>query len=912
MAKTQFPKRKIGMLLIWACLFLPLVTLSGINHTSSARNDHALIREADPELVGPETLCIVFGGVVGTFSGGGNPNTDVYSWIVTSPTGQEIFNRTGGAQFETIKLSFNEIGDYRISLNVRRNNDIILTESRTVKVQKGPELAILPDYLLCGDSPTEITALNPNTPNLGQYTFTWTDVEDNPIGSSNSIFVTQEGFYKFEIFLNGTSGVQECLITGSTYVGPSLDFELQVSSAQVCEGQTLRAKTDTPISGEWFIIRPNSNQKTSLGTAYEINLEPEGIPDVGIYTLIYSATDPNFPDCKSERKISFEVVELPKVNVSIIENPDNCAAPNGVFQIVALTQLDSLKVIEMDVTRNGLFPNQSLTLTDLEPQIYTISAYANGCEFNTLFNLESKNPPIINPSTPDIILPELTITPETCGDSGVIPGSLQVIFNQGEVDGEFRILAPGIGQIDKGEYLSEDTLLFSLPGGNYLLELKVDGCTYPVEEISIPKKPQVSFSNPREIQICESFEFKPETSEDLLFTLVSPDQSSQTISSGESFTLTQSGEYELIGKSKDPNSGLCPKTEKFSTTISENFTYELTIFEEDCFGNQVFKVKMDGLNPEEAAIRWLNAQGEIVGRNELFFAIGAGDYSLVVQPLQSGFCPEDPIKFTIEPPVFQVDVLLEANKICPEPGTSTIQLSTNESVVKAISWLFFDDQGNRRDLPEFENLQEITVDVPGSYEAVVFNRIGCEIGRNFITVENSTLLTPPVVEESYGVCSKGKKGPVIDPGAFAEYFWYYDEQLVSTNPQFSPTEVGNYNLMVVSEDGCEFFITFSTYDACSFDYVFPSGMVLDDPSRNFEVRVSKGITEAELFIINRQGALIHHEKSTEIPFGEAFLKWDGRVSGVNIPLGTYVVILIGKNPLYQYEEKIIGSLLVID
>lgn len=89
-------------------------------------------------------------------------------------------------------------------------------------------------------------------------------------------------------------------------------------------------------------------------------------------------------------------------------------------------------------------------------------------------------------------------------------------------------------------------------------------------------------------------------------------------------------------------------------------------------------------------------------------------------------------------------------------------------------------------------------------------------------------------------------------------------------------------------------------------------MILGDPQRNFEVRVSEGTTPVELFIINRQGNLIHYEQSVEIPFGEAFLKWDGKVNGANIPNGTYVVVLLGKNPLYQFEEKITGSLLVLE
>jgi hypothetical protein len=201
--------------------------------------------------------------------------------------------------------------------------------------------------------------------------------------------------------------------------------------------------------------------------------------------------------------------------------------------------------------------------------------------------------------------------------------------------------------------------------------------------------------------------------------------------------------------------------------------------------------------------------------------------------------------------------------------------------------------------------------LPGTYEAVAYNILGCEIGRNFILVEASELLSLPVLEEEYGVCTQGKKGPILDPGEFREYFWYLGEQLVSTSPQFSPNEVGEFTLRVVSEDGCEFFTGFRTYDACNFEYVFPNAMILGDPQRNFEVYVSEGITSAELFIFNRQGALIHYDQKVEIPLGDPILVWDGVISGKYIPTGTYLIVLVGKNPLYQFEKKITGSLLVI-
>lgn len=900
------------MLIFWASLFLPFFVLSGSDHNPLARESQVLASQVDPKLIGPDNLCVVFSGVIGTYSAGGNPNTDVYSWLVTDPGGKEVFNRSGGAQFETIKVSFTEIGIYTLSLNIRRNNSIIYTENLRITVQRGPELAILPDYLLCGDSPAELTAIDPATPNLSQYTFNWTDVVGNPVGNTNSISVKKEGFYKIELFLRTPSGQPACVITGSTYVGPSLDYEINLSKTQLCQGESLTLATDTPLAGEWFVIKPGNTTRISLGNAFGLELKPEELEIPGTYTIIFSAKDPNYPECNSERKTNFEVVTPPKLGIFTVTKPDNCAKPNGAFNLTAQSPLDSVSIVETGFLATTVSAGKSFSFSSLEPQLYTIEAVYNGCRFITLFNLEAKNPPIVNSSTPDIELPETIIQAESCSEAGIVAGGLEVRFAQGKVNGEYRILSPNSGVVQQGIFTAQEKVSISLEGGTYLLELKVEGCTYPVETIVVPSRPQVAFTNPARITICQSFDFIPETEQNLRFTLKFPDQTEQTAGTGEAFTLTQSGDYELLGIPADASSGLCPRLEKFTATLAGEFGFEVILLEEDCFGNQVYKADIQGLPSDQTSIRWLNATGEIVGRNPLYFPTSVGNHSLIVQPLQSGFCPLTPIAFTIDPPVLAVNVDLEASKICPDPNTAVVTLLTDESAVERVDWIYFNDQGDRRNLPEFSNLFEITIDRVGSYEAVVYNRIGCEIGRNFIQVEKSTLLTPPSVEDLYGICVKRKQGPEINPGDFAKYEWYFNENLVSTASAFSPIEVGEYTLLVTTRDGCEFVSRFTTYDACSFDYTFPNAMVLDEPFREFEVWISKGITEIELFILNRQGALVHYEQATELAFERPIFKWDGKNLGKPIPPGTYAVVLLARNPLYSFEEKITGSLLVIE
>lgn len=191
---------------------------------------------------------------------------------------------------------------------------------------------------------------------------------------------------------------------------------------------------------------------------------------------------------------------------------------------------------------------------------------------------------------------------------------------------------------------------------------------------------------------------------------------------------------------------------------------------EKCFDPLKYEVELEGIPLEAASIRWLKEEGNIAGRGPIFYPQSLGSFSLLVQPTRSGFCPVVPVSFEVVNPVTSVTMDLKADKICPSSSVSFVTLETNKNEVEETEWIFFDDNNQRLELTQFNGLFEIEVENSGTYEVVAYNLLGCEIGRNFIAVENSILLAQSVVDESYGVCSLGKKGPIINPGNFEEYF----------------------------------------------------------------------------------------------------------------------------------------------
>ena len=121
--------------------------------------------------------------------------------------------------------------------------------------------------------------------------------------------------------------------------------------------------------------------------------------------------------------------------------------------------------------------------------------------------------------------------------------------------------------------------------------------------------------------------------------------------------------------------------------------------------------------------------------------------------------------------------------------------------------------------------------------------------------------------------------PPLDPGEYEAYKWYLGETIVSQERLFKPSEVGTYTLEATTIDGCVFEKSFTTTDGCDFEVVYPNAMVLGDSERDFRVLVSEGVNEVEVYIFNRQGALIHFESLIELQFETPILNWDGRHQG---------------------------------
>jgi hypothetical protein len=863
---------------------------------------------ADPVLSGPDNLCVIFGSAIADFSGGGAPTTDVYDWVITNSMGGEHFTRNGGATFQNISVQFSQLGNYTVTLSVRRGNDIIYTASKNLSVIQGPQIVLQPDYLLCGNTPAILTAINPSTPNIGQYTFEWTNAAGDIVGNQNELSVQDEGYYFISLFLTNSSGGTDCQINGGTYVGQPRDFRLSINSNEVCMGENIEIGLDTPIPGQWFVQKIGETDLIDFGSAYSLSLDSEDdLFGSGSYRAVFRAQDSQYPDCVSEREISFSVKSQAEFTFSNIVAASGCSMQDGGFLFTAQSDLDFLRINELSLLEADLSAGETRSFINLYPGIYVVEAQLDGCNRTEVVIIPNANP------DPTMLFETVEIG-ESCSETGKVNGIIRVNLLNGPYTGEYRVVEASGAVFFTGAISNVSSFDVSVPGNNYAIEIiSPSGCKLPENRLlDIPVKEFVPFSIPEEVTICGALDFVPVTEENLTFTLISPSGTVETKNAGEAFVLTQSGNYILTGTSLDPSPEFCPRTILFNVVNIAIPNFEPVLESEDCFGNKLYKAELFGVDPSTVSIRWYDENLKIVGRGEMWYPTAYGKFSLDVQPRGSSLCGFNPKPFEVRQPVFEVDVTLTAGLICGDGQFATVTMDSDFEEVDRIEWIFIAADGTQTNLTQFANEREIEAGEEGTYEVVVYNRIGCEIGRDLILVLKSYDEARPEIKPFYSICTESNYGEIVNPGSFETYEWFLNGEFISDEPTLNLRREGNYTLLVTNSDGCVFESSFSTFEDCTFQAILTTGMNLSDVNKHFEVYVNDAVEKAQIWIHNRNGELIHFCENNEIQSRVAFCQWDGLVRGKEIPVGSYTVTLRIISTRFGLEQKFIQNLVVFD
>jgi hypothetical protein len=881
-------------------LFTSIIAFLGFFMEFAPMGSAEDFRRAEPELGGPTGICLsaASGFAYAEFTGGGDP-TDVFNWSITDASGFEVYNRADKG-LDLITFAFSVVGTYQVHLRVYRGADQnYYRQSLTVIVQNGPEFIIPPDVVLCGNDAATIEAVSPNDPNFNQYSFSWTNQAGTELSSQNQLSITEEGRY----FITITSAA--CKVSATTYAGPSIEVEVTPSANVACLGQTVSYTPDTPISALWSYQKAGQASRTPLGELYSLNLDTDDLEGIGDYTIFFNAEDEQRPGCSVEKSFPLKVNEGAAFALTKISDAEDCDATNGSFKITASSLLDEIKVNGIpDAVFNQLNPNEERTISGLIPKIYVVTGTFEGCSITKVINIENKN--FFDP-----IQFEASVVDATCSPTGVERGAITLDFAGGPQTGEYTFISSN-GQETTGPFTDEESITVELPSGTYSVQVKdPNNCTSPEQAtLTIDSPSQVAFSVPSTVTACEFYEFSPVSDQDLDYVLSRPNGDSQT---GSTFQLEESGTYSLLATPKDPSSILCPRTRTMKVTINEQITFDYSKRIIDCYGNQIITAELEGRNSSDVIIRWLDAEGNIVGREVEFFPPSTGDFLLDVQPRKSSSCPATPIPFNVTIPSFNVPVEISASSFCGSDPFATLTLEAESDEVHRTHWFFTDSLGTTTELLDDQDKMQIDVTDEGFYEAVVrrMEEPACELGRASYDLVRSEGISLNLAEE-YHVCSSENTFPTLSPGTFDSYSWLLEGEKIDSLSFFRPSVPGNYELIVTDGNNCESTAAFEVIENCETFVRFPNAIVPGNGEKDFRIFVDPIIENIEIFIYSRTGDLVFHCNAAVEDSAQPFCLWDGLVNGKKATVGSYPLIIRYTSEQHQIKEEVKSSLFVVE
>jgi hypothetical protein len=107
------------------------------------------------------------------------------------------------------------------------------------------------------------------------------------------------------------------------------------------------------------------------------------------------------------------------------------------------------------------------------------------------------------------------------------------------------------GGVAMNQALPDSTVFrVEISGGTYFFEIYDENGEYVLPrgtELIIPGKDQTNFQIPKTINIGQSFELTPITSQALVFAITRPDMTTDSKNAGEPILLDQKGEYIIFG-----------------------------------------------------------------------------------------------------------------------------------------------------------------------------------------------------------------------------------------------------------------------------------------------------------------------------------------------------------------------------
>ncbi len=562
---------------------------------------------------------------------------------------------------------------------------------------------------------------------------------------NNSITVTEAGTYYLTVeYMNGCTSEDSIII--NEYI-PSFEYNLSTSNNLDCLMPVAFLNSGADENNfqiDWY-----------FGTTFYDQGEEIQIGSAGIYYVNF--TD----DFGCQEKDSIEILsdfDIPQIQV--LNDTLLCDEPEGTLSIISN---------EPNVNPQWSSPSGAmftgLTISNIEVGTYTVTVTSqNGCT---------------NTASAELIqneeIPELSIEGPTVLDCNNPTIEIELVSS--------LELAQGYWELPN-QNMNESMVLSIFEPGNYIYHATgINGCEVSTQvEITIDTiSPQIDFS-PSTIIDCENpISINSFTSSSSLES-VSWLSNGLEISDADTLSTSNAGLYTLLVTSSNG----CTYEESFS--IEENldlpeFSISSNII--TC-SNPQSEITLD---IDDSVSYSISYQGQNLSSNSNAIVMDAGIYDIAI--LSNNGCD------------IMIEHEVEVDTISP---SGNIQFDTLNCVVTSstVSWL---DSNNIISIewsgPNGFASNEIDIDpnIPGIYEAVLFNTNGCSHTVTQELVIDTSIITPEIFADTID-CITGMTDIILSEYDFEFFEWYFAGQSFSNDPEVSVSEGGLYQVDLLASNQC--------------------------------------------------------------------------------------------------------------
>ncbi|GEM_PF-1020512 len=793
-------------------------------------------------------------------SGSGTSDIDEYQWTITNQADNSTVFSVA-AQDTAYTFTADQEGRYNISFNITNRCGLDTTLVQEIQVFGIPEPPTVPGAVsVCEDSEFALEA-GPADPNLA---YEWTNSQGAVVSTDRTYSITEPEIYTVTI----TNIIAGCTNSAQIFAGPPFDISLPDAST-ICEGSELTLDPNVTANNYiWTVIDEGGNVSPPLANQRRATVD-SSVP--GIFRYVVSIEDPISAGCFVNDTTTVTINAIPRGIASAIVNPA-CGATDGSFNFDVSTTGSYTYTITgnssgvVDQSSNFIGPG-TIPLSSLAADVYTVQLTDNssGC-VNAIGDIQVQNDP------PDFTM---TTVATAATDCGVNDGSILVTLSADVFPIRYTLTnttdGTTTGPIDVASAIPTTTFDFNITGlglGNFDLEVSSvgSGCIQTATGIAVDQPQPVQLTVEPFLEDCAA-NIQLSASSTTVGASYSWTGPNGFTSSVQNPVVTASGSYTVTASA--PNG--CPTSADVVVDLTIQPIVQINQVGDVCNGEITLEAEVT--NPETGAdytFNWSN------GANSRSITVDASGTFTVTARNSVNLTCEGTASTNITIPT-PIEATISSTPACDDGSPVTLTVNVTAGSPSSITWTGpggFTATGT-----------SVSVNDEGSYIATITDGT-CPIERG-IDIRRQSIPEGELPDVDF-YCPTRTSNPILFAGSgFVTYEWTLDGVAFPDADQtLTVQQPGEYVVTMTTAIGCVQTDTVTIIESCDPSIVAPNAFAPSSPAPNntFSVVPNDFVNDFEIYIYSRWGELLFTSSTLEF-------KWDGKVNGQLVPVGTYPYII---------------------